>query len=374
MPRAPASPTGKFLSAFGTWIEAAGGSGVTQHTGLSLLYWTSAGHTGTAGRVAGFAAGTGAATEFALGTDLMAYDAGVNSLTGADTAAGFAYPNGANAWTRLPFVADAAFYASSATALSTFATSTFSRGLMGNTTAPAMQTTLELQHVAFGVDTLEVIAPAIGGNYPVIGLPTAAGFARATIGRVRRGRRTHARNTPAALTDGSIIGGFNYEANNGLVRCDSTNFPEWVWYFFFATNAVAAVRGAAIVGNGTPADTAGGGNNTCGVIRRAANFLGYCTDNGGAQSTGDLGVAPAVDTNYLAEVWFTGGVVKVRLATLDSATGAVVSWSTQVTISANLPASSLGLAPAQKWWVVGTPASAIVDIGGAVYRPTPVFT
>lgn len=241
-------------------------------------------------------------------------------------------------------------------------------GGTGSSTALAARSALALLHASAGVDVLEVIAAPIGGNYRVVGWSDQPGSARASVGRVRRGRRAHARHTPAALTDGSVIGGFNAEINNKILRCDATNCPEWAVYHFFATDAAAAIRGAAIVGDNSPADTAATANNSVGVVRRAGNFLGYATDNAGAQTTGDLGVAPAANTAYVAEILWTGGSVKVRIATVDT-DGVWGTWSTQATISANLPSSTLGLAPAQKWWVVGTPASATVDVGGAVGLP-----
>lgn len=90
---------GEYLKRSGTTIvsDAGGGGGVTDHTALTSLAWTSSGHTGTVSRLAGFS-GAGAATYYAIGTDVQAYDAGLASLTAADGVAGLPYVTGANTW------------------------------------------------------------------------------------------------------------------------------------------------------------------------------------------------------------------------------------------------------------------------------------
>lgn len=243
-------------------------------------------------------------------------------------------------------------------------------GGTGASSAGAARTNLLLKHATFGVDRLAVIAPLIGANYRVIGFPDACGYAgaRSPAGRVRRGVRTHAQHTPSALTDGQLIGGFNSESNNRFFRCDTTTTPEWAVYHFFGTGAVASIRGAVTVGAGSPADTTAVGNNCCGMVRRAANFLAFSTDAAGTQTTVDLGAAPSVTTAYVVEILWSSGSLKIRFATIDT-DGVWSAWSTQGTISTNLPNSTTNLAPAQAWWVVGTPASAVVDIGGCECLP-----
>jgi hypothetical protein len=61
VPPAPASPAGKFLTAYGEWEAPAGGAGYTNHTDLNFRRWSISGHTDTASTLAGFASGTGAA-------------------------------------------------------------------------------------------------------------------------------------------------------------------------------------------------------------------------------------------------------------------------------------------------------------------------
>jgi len=77
---------------------ANGTGGITAHSGLSGQGWTVSGHTGTASRLAGFN-GSGAASLYAIGTDVQAYDAGLASLTGVDTGADkVPYTTAANTW------------------------------------------------------------------------------------------------------------------------------------------------------------------------------------------------------------------------------------------------------------------------------------
>lgn len=73
------------------------GAGVSDHTGLSNLPWTSSGHTGTASRLFG-SNGAGAAAYYQIGVDVQAYDAGLASLIGSDNAAGLPYVTGVNTW------------------------------------------------------------------------------------------------------------------------------------------------------------------------------------------------------------------------------------------------------------------------------------
>jgi hypothetical protein len=81
------------------WREKpTGGGGGTDHATLSNLSWTLSGHTGTASRLAGFS-GAGAATYYQIGVDVQAYDAGLASFTGVDTAADrYGYTTAANTW------------------------------------------------------------------------------------------------------------------------------------------------------------------------------------------------------------------------------------------------------------------------------------
>jgi hypothetical protein len=157
------------------WVEedgagGGGGGGVTSHPALTSLGWTVSGHTGTANTLAGFG-GAGAATAVALplslsnggtgasgapaartalglaiGTDVLAYDAGLTSLTGVDTAADLLpYTTAANTWASTAFQA-------------------FGRTLVGAANAAAARSTLNLvvgtnvQGWDAGLDALAVFA------------------------------------------------------------------------------------------------------------------------------------------------------------------------------------------------------------------------
>lgn len=69
VPVAPsASPTTKFLRGDGTWAVPSGsGGGITDHAGLSNLWWTASGHTATPRTLPWFS-GTGAAATLAVGS------------------------------------------------------------------------------------------------------------------------------------------------------------------------------------------------------------------------------------------------------------------------------------------------------------------
>lgn len=117
-----ASPTG--------WVIApqtggGGGGGVTTHNALTSgsLIWTASAHTGTAGKLAGFS-GAGAAVYYTIGSDVQAFDAGLTSLTGVDTAANLmGYTTAANTWASTSITATA-------------------RSLLDDTSTGAMLTTL----------------------------------------------------------------------------------------------------------------------------------------------------------------------------------------------------------------------------------------
>lgn len=88
---AAAEPTGF------AWTDVSGGGGgATNHNALSGLSWVMSGHTGTASRVAGFN-GSGAATHYAIGSDLQAWDADLDALAGLGTT-GLAARTGAGTW------------------------------------------------------------------------------------------------------------------------------------------------------------------------------------------------------------------------------------------------------------------------------------
>jgi hypothetical protein len=86
-----AGSTGEVLEIDGSGLPswAAASGGVTDHAALlSNLAWTSSGHTGTGGladSIAGFVAGSGAAAEFAIGTDIQEYSADLDALAGLAT-------------------------------------------------------------------------------------------------------------------------------------------------------------------------------------------------------------------------------------------------------------------------------------------------
>jgi len=74
---------------------SSGAAGVTSHPLLSNLGWTVSGHTGTAGRIAGFDGG-GAAAEYQIGVDLQAYSSRLATIAGLGVTNGnFIVGNGA---------------------------------------------------------------------------------------------------------------------------------------------------------------------------------------------------------------------------------------------------------------------------------------
>jgi hypothetical protein len=81
----PISTNGKVLTitaGIPSWETPS--SGVTDHTALSNLVWTSSSHTGTASRIAGFN-GSGIASYYQIGVDLQGYDATLNALASYNT-------------------------------------------------------------------------------------------------------------------------------------------------------------------------------------------------------------------------------------------------------------------------------------------------
>ena len=81
----PISTNGKVLTiAAGIPSWETPSSGVTDHTALSNLVWTSSSHTGTASRIAGFN-GSGVASYYQIGVDLQGYDATLNALASYNT-------------------------------------------------------------------------------------------------------------------------------------------------------------------------------------------------------------------------------------------------------------------------------------------------
>jgi hypothetical protein len=75
----------------------AGGGGVSVHSDLSGLSWSTGGHIGTADSLAGFN-GSGAATYYQIGVDVQAYNAGLTSLATKDGVAGLPYVTSAETW------------------------------------------------------------------------------------------------------------------------------------------------------------------------------------------------------------------------------------------------------------------------------------
>lgn len=90
------------LGAMITEIETyyTGGGGVTDHTALTSLAWTSSGHTGTANRIAGFS-GAGAAALYQIGVDIQAYSAQLATFAGLTPTAGNLIVGSGSAWQSL---------------------------------------------------------------------------------------------------------------------------------------------------------------------------------------------------------------------------------------------------------------------------------
>lgn len=84
--------SGYVLTSNGTdpaWAAASGGT--SDHAALTHLAWTDTGHTGTAGTLAGFAAVTGAAASYSIGTTAGTVAAGDHTHTGVYAAASHAH-------------------------------------------------------------------------------------------------------------------------------------------------------------------------------------------------------------------------------------------------------------------------------------------
>lgn len=311
VPRAPASSAGKFLSAMGTWEVPAGGSGTAAATQI-----VSAGTTLTIGSISDGHALVRSGTSVA-GATVMRPSNNLSDVASVYTSV----------------------------------------------------SNLALSRAVFGTEVVELIPGRIGttvSDYIGVGFPSTQGHTRAPTLRVRRGPRTHARHSPAASTDGSVIGGYSTTAANGYLRASSSQ--AWVTYHWFATNAGTAFRLAVYLGNANAADVDKVANNGFGVRVRpatAANFFAYSTDNAGATTVSDLGVAPAANTAYVVEIAWDGTSVKVRIATVDDATMQIGAWSAQATISANLPSNTLDLSGGFNSWCHGTPGTMpVVDVGG----------
>lgn len=73
-----------------------GGGGVTDHTALTSLRWSAAGHTDTANRIAGFG-GSNQATLYQIGLDLQAWDLDLDAVAGL-TQSGLAVRVSAGNW------------------------------------------------------------------------------------------------------------------------------------------------------------------------------------------------------------------------------------------------------------------------------------
>jgi hypothetical protein len=256
------APSGRFLRDDGSWATpAGGGGGTTNHADLVNRGWSVSGHTGLALALAAFSA-AGGATFAVLGTDVAAYDAGIASLATADSDAGFAYPNGANAWTRLALTTDAGIYATSTSALATYALTSVGRAIVGAATTLAAREALEVAIGSLGPSVYEVHAPAPGFAYPVRGFGSAAGIPRGSTAIVVRGRRMHATHQAASTLDAQTIGGFNTESANFMFS--ATSAQKWTALFYLGTNANANARGGFAMSSANITD----------VDRLAANCLG----------------------------------------------------------------------------------------------------
>lgn len=86
VPAPAAGDATKFLKGNGTWDTVAGGGGVSDHTALSNLAWSSSGHTGTASNFAGFdvngAADNISGTEATAALDVVVGDSGSGGTKG----------------------------------------------------------------------------------------------------------------------------------------------------------------------------------------------------------------------------------------------------------------------------------------------------
>jgi hypothetical protein len=231
---------------------------------------------------------------------------------------------------------------------------------------------LGLAQAALGVPVYGVQMGLVGGSYQPIGSLSALGATRAGVGVNSFGRRLYGRHTPAALTDGQVIGGYNTEASAAIWRCDSG--CSWTAYHFFGFGAVVAHRGGVILSGQNITDVDKLANNGLGIRRRptlSGDLVAFCSNDSGTVSTGSgsLGVTPAADTVYVSETIWNGTDARVRVATVNQTTGVFGAWSSQVTLTTNLPLSSVGLCSTQNWYVVGTPASATAYVGGCVVLP-----
>jgi hypothetical protein len=76
-----AKPAATHKLAWTTSAGSSGGSGTSDHTALTNLRWSAAGHTDTGNRIAGFS-GSGSASLYAIGTDLQAWSAELDAVAG----------------------------------------------------------------------------------------------------------------------------------------------------------------------------------------------------------------------------------------------------------------------------------------------------
>jgi hypothetical protein len=340
VPPAPAVPTGKFLGADGRWGTPA--SGVTQHSGLSSLLWTASGHTGTPGYLPRFATGTGAATYAVIGVDLLAYSAGLSSLSAVSTQAGLPRLTASGTWDN-PGLGDLSVRSS------------------------AWQVTQAATRL------LEKDSLYISTGIPTTSYGYAAGTYGSPTGQFYHGKKRYKRHLAANATSNTEIGGMSSSTETAVLACDADAAWECVVTIWGGALFGSGVQGfvCLIENSASPANTNDVGPVNAIKVRwrpaAGATFEAASTDGTPNTSTWTtLGFTPANDTGYAFKFVWNGTACLVSMATIDGTTGEIGTYGVVVTISTNLPSSALMLAPKHRWWNYNSPASAgRVDGGGA---------
>lgn len=248
--------------------------------------------------------------------------------------------------------------------------------LLDDATAYAGRTTLELGHAALGIDGYGWAPRGTGTrNFaPIQAAGTlATNYGAGTVTFHARGRRlVHRPLSAGAPAAGTLVGGMSGSGADQSVLAAST--MTWTAYFYVGTTTTVAVRGGFGMSNNNALDNARVSTSSVGIRYRPdagdTDWTAYATDATPTTSTGSLGVAFSSSTLYVGRVVWDGSAAKMAMATVNETTGLWSAFSSPVTVSANLPASTLGLCPVTNWYVQGTPGVAqSIDLGGVFVLP-----
>lgn len=248
--------------------------------------------------------------------------------------------------------------------------------LLDDATAYAARNTIELGHMALGIDWYGWAPRGTGTrNFaPIQAAGTlATNYGAGTITYHTRGRRlVHRPLSAAAPAAGTLVGGISGSGADQSLLLVST--MSWTVYFFMGTTTTVAIRGGFGVSANNAVDNARISTNSVGIRYRPdagdTDWTAYATDATPTTSTGSLGVAFSSSTLYVGRIAWSGTALTMAMATVDATTGLWSAFSSPVTISANLPANNVGLCPVENWYVHGTPGVAqSVDLGGVFVLP-----